>query len=661
MAERREERARERRVSTPVPAGATDFVDSPDQAAAASTVGPIGSVNPRDLAGRTRRTYRGTPRLAKVVATLQVVLLLLLLAPEAPDAWAQAELLTGGVHRTELSAGDSTQVDAPPAADSRLRSPRATLMGFLDAVNDVARGTKGRIDDAVRCLDLEAVPASIRSERAPQLAVELKEVIDRTRYVIADEIPDDPQGTPYVFLRRQEGEIVLASNERGEWRFTSGTVESIPSLLRATQDQERVEGVLESPLSIAPGLWVQSKMPDSLRTSRLWLEDWQWIGLFLLIFLGIVADRVVAGVVMSNLKRFLARKKVTIAERFLKDGLRPIGLLAMALAWWFGLRYLALPDRFFAILLLAVRLITAVAGLWAAFRATDVIAEYLMKQAETTASKLDDVLIPMFRKALKVFLTVIGILFIANSLDLDITAFLAGLGLGGLALALAAKDTIENLFGSLTVLLDRPFNVGDWIKLGSQEGTVAEVGFRSTRIRTFYDSMITVPNSHLINNTVDNMGARRYRRWSTKLGVQYDTTPEQIEAFCEGIREIIRNHPYTRKDYFHVYVNEFAASSLEILLYVFHEAPDWQTELRERHRLFLDILRLARRLGVQFAFPTQTLHMFRGHPPEDLDTIPPPSPDEVETAIGDGGALGKRIVHDLLGESPEKPPPASSN
>ncbi|MCA9755980.1 MAG: mechanosensitive ion channel [Candidatus Eisenbacteria bacterium] len=576
-------------------------------------------------------------------------------------AWAQAELLTGGMVRTEISAADSTSASTSSTADIRLRSPRATMMGFLDAINDVARGTKERIDDAVRCLDLESIPASIRSERAPQLAVELKEVIDRTRYVIADEIPDDAQGPPYVFLRRQEGEIVLAANERGEWRFTAGTVESIPTLLRATEDQERVKGVLESPLSIAPGLWVQSKVPTSLRTSRLWLEDWQWIGLFLLIFLGILLDRIVAGVVMSNLKRFLSRKKVTIAEKFLKDGLRPIGLLAMALTWWFGLRYLALPDRFFVVLLLAARLVAAVAGLWAGFRATDVIAEYLMKQAQTTESKLDDVLIPMFRKALKVFLTVIGILFIANSLDLDITAFLAGLGLGGLALALAAKDTIENLFGSLTVLLDRPFNVGDWIKLAGQEGTVTEVGFRSSRIRTFYDSVITIPNSHLINNTVDNMGARRYRRWSTKLGVQYDTTPEQIEAFCEGIREIIRNHPYTRKDYFHVYVNEFAASSLEILLYVFHEAPDWQTELRERHRLFLDILRLARRLGVQFAFPTQTLHMFRGQPPEDLDTIPPPQADDVDAAIGEGSALGKRIVRELLGESPEKPPPASSN
>ena len=619
------------------------------------TVAAVTSTAPRGVneVGGARGRFRRAPTLGWVVLWLLCGSSLLPLS--STPTRAQTELL---IHPgREKSAPDSTEV----SSDLRLRSARTTVMGFLDAVNDVARGTKSRIDDAVAFLDLEGVPPAIRGERGPELAVELKEILDRTRYVVAEEIPDDPDGSPYVFVRRAEGEIVVAPDARGEWRFTRGTIESIPSLLRAVGGRERVEGVLRSPLDIAPGLWVQSKIPSSLRTQRLWLEDWQWIALFVLIFLGILLDRIVAGIALANLNRFLAHQGITIAERLLQDGLRPLGLLVMSVVWLSGLRYLALPDQLFAILLLATKLVVAVAGLWASFRATDVGAEYLMKRAHQTESKLDDVLIPMFRKAIKVFLTVIGILFIANSLELNITAFLAGLGLGGLALALAAKDTIENLLGSITVLLDRPFNVGDWIRIGDQEGTVTEVGFRSTRIRTFYDSIITIPNSHLVNSTVDNMGGRRYRRWSTKLGVQYDTAPERIEAFCEGVREIIRNHPYTRKDYFHVYVNEFNASSLDVLLYVFHEAPDWQTELRERHRLFLDILRLARRLGVQFAFPTQTLHMFRGQSAQAPETVPPPSAEEVEQALAHGRDLGVSIVRQLLGEDPTKPPPASGH
>ena len=108
---------------------------------------------------------------------------------------------------------------------------------------------------------------------------------------------------------------------------------------------------------------------------------------------------------------------------------------------------------------------------------------------------------------------------------------------------------------------------------------------------------------------------RRYRRWKANLGVAYDTPPEKIDVLCEGIRELVRQHPYTRKDYFHVYLNQFGSSSVDILLYIFWETPDWSTELRERHRLGVDILRLTQHLGVEIAFPTQTLYLKRGGDP----------------------------------------------
>ncbi len=542
------------------------------------------------------------------------------------------------------SSSDSTEVTEAPFVDARLANPRAAMEHFLRSVNDVARGDRSRIDDAVACLDLSNVPAAIRAERGPDLAVKLKEVIDRTRYVVLEEIPADPNASPYVFLRQAEGEIVIARSGDGAWRFTRRTIDSVPSLLDSLEDRKRVEGAVAAPIGISPGLWLQSKVPSTLRTERLWLEDWQWIGLFVLILVGLTLDKIVAGFLYSTLQRFFRHYKVEMAERIIRNGLRPVGLLVMALVWMLGLRYLALPDQLYAILLIATKLVAVAAALWAAYRITDVVTEFLLKRAGETESKLDDVLVPMFRRAIKVFLAVIGIVFLADSLDINITAFLAGLGLGGLALALAAKDTVENLFGSLTVLIDRPFNIGDWVKIDNQEGTVTEVGFRSTRIRTFYDSEITVPNATLINTAVDNMGARRYRRWSTKLGVQYDTSPERIEAFCEGIREIIRQHPYTRKDYFHVYVNEFNASSLDILLYVFWEAPDWTVELQERHRLFLDILRLAHRLGVEFAFPTRTVHLSQNPPaPEEFQSPELPSPEDVAASIELGRTEGREI------------------
>jgi MscS family membrane protein len=134
---------------------------------------------------------------------------------------------------------------------------------------------------------------------------------------------------------------------------------------------------------------------------------------------------------------------------------------------------------------------------------------------------------------------------------------------------------------------------------------------------------VTVPNSQLTTAVVDNLGKRSYRRIKTMLGLQYDSTPDQIDAFCEGVRELLRRHPYTRKDYYHVYLNQFSGSSLDVLLYCFLECPDWSVELRERHRLFIDILKLADKLGVSFAYPTRTLHMFQeeGSPKFDMSTV----------------------------------------
>ncbi len=206
----------------------------------------------------------------------------------------------------------------------------------------------------------------------------------------------------------------------------------------------------------------------------------------------------------------------------------------------------------------------------------------------------------------------LGIIFIGDSLTIDMKGLITGLGIGGIAFALAAKDTISNTFGSVTVILDKPFSIGDYIKISTLniDGMVEEVGLRSTKIRTFYNSLITLPNGQLNNLHIDNLGKRKYRRLNTTLGLQYNTPPEKIEAFCEGVRQIILTHKYTRKDNFHVYFNKFSSSSLDIILYVFFEVSDWNHELAERHRLLINILRLAQEIGVSFAFPTQTIHMF---------------------------------------------------
>ncbi len=289
-------------------------------------------------------------------------------------------------------------------------------------------------------------------------------------------------------------------------------------------------------------------------------------------------------------------------------------------------------------------LIGAAAMVLLGLRGIDIFSEVLNRRAEGTATKMDDQLVPIIRTSLRVGVLALGGLFVLSNLNINITSLIAGVGLLGLGVALAAQDTVKNFFGGVTIFADKPFQVGDWIVVGGVEGTVEEVGLRSTRVRTFYNSIVTVPNYTFTDTNVDNMGARRWRRYSTTLGLSYATTPEQMQAFVEGVRAIIRANPGMRTDFYIVEFKEFGPSTLDVMLYCFIDAPNWNDEMRVRHVLNLDIVRLAERLGVEFAFPTQTLHIDSG-PGQRFQAPAAPEPDQLAGAVNDfgpSGAAGQR-------------------
>ncbi len=522
--------------------------------------------------------------------------------------------------------------ESPDVTASQTASPRAAMKTFIEGMNRHGRKEKGGLDDAMRTLDLSQMDSVIRKTKGPELAFTLKEVIDRTALIDYSEISNEPDAEPHVIPveveGRRIGQIAIARMDSGDWKFTSATLDNIYDLFGATASVEKIKGVVvqdELPVGLRLRLWVSLNAPF-LQEKHFYLETWQWIGVFLVIFVGLAIGRVAMAIATGFLARWMRSRGTELPPEVGVGVGKPLSYAITAGVWGMGLNILSLPQRAGAILLPTAQFIAAVAIVWTIYRLVDVLGQLMRARAEKSESTFDDLLVPIVTRSLKIFVIVAGLIQIAQIFDWKVNQIIAGLGLGGLAFALAAKDTISNIFGSLTVLLDKPFKLGDWVVFGGAEGTVESVGIRSTRIRTFYNSLITVPNSELINATVDNYGAREYRRISCKLGITYDTPPEKIEAFCEGIRELIRAHPYTRKDYYHVWLNEFADSSLNVLLYCFHKTPEWATELRERHRLFLDIIRLAQDLGVEFAFPTQTLHMNQAPPLSD-------EPDSVARAL----------------------------
>jgi MscS family membrane protein len=403
--------------------------------------------------------------------------------------------------------------------------------------------------------------------------------------------------------------------------------------------------------------WLQEEMPETLKTGEiLGLQYWQWFGLLLLIFLGVVADFVVRALFKPVLNRGVRRVGSNVDSRSVSDTVRALGLFAGAIVWLLLLHVLGFGGVIRDVAAAAVGVYAVFTGTLFGWRFTDLAGDVLLHMAKRTDTKYDDILIPLLRKTAKVFIIALGVIYGAQHLNVNIVPLVTGLGIGGLAFAFAAKDTIENFFGSVAVILDRPFEVGDWVVVEGVEGTVEEMGLRSTRIRTFYNSQVSMPNASLVRAKVDNYGRRTYRRWKTYIGVQYDTSPDQLQAFTEGIRELVRQHPYTRKDYYQVWCNGFGESSLNILLYVFFRVPDWATELRERERLFIDIVRLADKLGVQFAFPTRTLHMFREEHGPAHSRYEAPGTRADESARATGLKTAREITRDQPWR--DQPPPA---
>lgn len=247
--------------------------------------------------------------------------------------------------------------------------------------------------------------------------------------------------------------------------------------------------------------------------------------------------------------------------------------------------------------------------LYFVFRVIDIIAFFLHREAKKSKSTLDDQLVPLVVKSLRVLVVMVGVLFILQNFGYNITSLLAGLGLGGLAFALAAQDTVSNLFGSITIFSDKPFKLGDWISIGDIEGTVEDIGFRSTRVRRFDQALVTVPNSQFIKGGVINHSAMKKRRIYFNLGVIYGTSADKIKEVVAGIKKIIEEDHRFDHSFYMVKFTEFGAYSLNIFIYCFTKTTVWNDFLTVHEEFNLKIMHLLEELDVEIAFPSQMLYL----------------------------------------------------
>src|SRR5882724_120844 len=522
-------------------------------------------------------------------------------------------------------------------------SPRATLQGFVGTMDEIYRGMKDFLQEyaasqrlyptpderrkqvealsaapkAIKVLDLSDIPPVLRDTVAPERAIQLKEILDRIELPSFESIPDQEvmaRASPKRWrLPGTEIDIGLIENgpRSGEYLVSAGTVDRLPEFYERARKLPYKPGPAaelsdvyrrissggaatiydafsSSPVGlerILPIRWMLT-FPAWAKAQIAGVASWQWLGLIsgLAVCMGFVYG-------MFRLGRRLANRRPDDAGPGWHAVLTPLAIILVSAV------PVPLLCTIFRIGGTARVVITFVqtgalylSAAWLSIIAASLLAEAIVASEHLRRGSLDSQLIRLGMRFVGIAIA-IGFL-IQGSYDLGFPTYsvLAGLGVGGLAVALAARDSLANLLGSLLILLEKPFRVGHVIRVGGSEGTVEDVGFRSTRIRTVDNSLISIPNNSVVNATVENLSLRTMRRQRFLIQVTYDTPREKLEELIAGVKQLVTDHPLTNKTNFNVRFNDFGESSLNILVYFHIETTDYASELEAREEILLRIM-----------------------------------------------------------------------
>lgn len=507
-----------------------------------------------------------------------------------------------------ITANQAKEAQDVPAG---FRSPFALAHTFIDAFKE------RDLDAAASCLDLSEIPDPARAAVGRELAFKLKQILDRTAFIIFQDLPDTPVGVPLEAVVHKEGRITVerqvAGPRKGQWLFNRATVRSLDGLYDVFESKPIVPELVALGRSagtpefrLVPALWLRQRIPSPLRL-RISLGDAGSLALYQVLGIGLIF-LLIAPVYLLVVRPLRALyctlrrwRGCVVDEREVAKWVRPIGWLAVL---WLMVRAVAIlafetstAGAILTVLVPAFWFMVAVA----LYRQIDPVLRLIagpdvLVDGATTLAAMG---YPVISLVLKIVVVVCGLAAVLKLFDFDVGTVLAGLGIGGLAFALAAQDTLKNFFGSLMLIADRTFRVGDLVKIGDNEGVVESVGLRTTRIRGLDDALLTIPNSDLTTAHVANFGARRFRRFRLQIVVPYGTPTERLVEFREGLLGLVRNHPEIRREKYEVALNDLQSSGVEILLQVFLRVSDRHAELMARDSFILQVLRLGDELGIK--------------------------------------------------------------
>ncbi len=332
----------------------------------------------------------------------------------------------------------------------------------------------------------------------------------------------------------------------------------------------------------------------------------EWAIALLILLASFILAKAIYWIFGNIIKRATAKTKTKIDDLIIDTLSGPVILGLTIFGLWYGIRQLAFPESIDLWIQNVYHVMVAITITWLIARLIDaVIKEYLIPLTEKSESTMDDQIIPVVRKGLRAVIWTLGIIVALNNAGYNISALLAGLGIGGLALAMAAKDTVSNIFGGVTIFTDKPFKINDRIKLNGFDGTIAEIGIRSTRLRTLQGTLVTIPNSKFTDGMVENVTEEPSRKVTLNLGLVYETPTEKIEKAMELLKEIGEANPSLEEKLI-IGFNSFGDFSLGILfIYYIRSGEDI---LGTQTAINLEIKRKFEEQGIEMAFPTQTIY-----------------------------------------------------
>jgi MscS family membrane protein len=539
--------------------------------------------------------------------------------------------------------------DVNPLRPVDTSSPRATLQGFVVTMDEIYLGMKDVLQEyaasqrlyltpderrkqlevlstaakAIKVLDLSGIPPVLRDTVAPERAIQLKEIFDRIEFPSFESIPDQDAvaraSSKRWRLPGTEIDIALIENgpRSGEYLVSADTVDRLPEFYGRVEKlpykpgpaaelsdvYRRMAGgaatiydaYSSSPIGverIVPIRWMLA-FPAWAKARIAGVASWQWLGLItgLVVCVGFVYG-------VYRLGSFLASRRPEESGPGWHALLTPLAIIlvsALIPVLCAILRVSGTPRVVITFVQTGALYLSAA---WLSMIGAGLLAEAIVVSERLRQRSLDSQLLRLGMRFAGIAIA-IGLL-VQGSYELGFPAYsvLAGLGVGGLAVALAARDSLANLFGSMLIMIEKPFRVGHVVRVAGSEGTVEDVGFRSTRVRTSDNSLVSIPNNSVVNATVENLSLRMMRRQRFLIQVTYDTSREKLEELIASIKQAIADHPMTNKTNFNVRFNDFGESSLNILVYFYLETTNYSAELEAREEILLRIMDVAKQSDI---------------------------------------------------------------